>query len=144
MYKIGETARAPHLRLNELSSQTGVPFAFEPAYFVHVLDRNQAERHVHKTLAEYRVSDSNEFFTAPLSRVKGVFDEVTRALPIFIGKGKRAILLPQPFSATEPAVDDRPWTIECISCLTENRIPHPDTHKSATCSNCGLVLPIRV
>lgn len=147
MYKIGETSRPPHLRLNELSSQTGVPFPFEPAYFVHVLDRKQAERHVHTKLAEYRVADNNEFFTAPLPLVKSLFDNVSQALPVHVGKGKRAMLLPQPFARTEdetePAVSDR-YTIECIGCLTENRIPNPETLKSATCGKCGLVLPIHV
>lgn len=144
MYKVGKTARPPHLRLKELSSQTGVPCPFEVVYFVHVLDRKQAEHQVHQALFDFRVSESNEFFTAPLSHVKRLFDQAAEAYPTcFSSRGKRRAAIPQPYapSPTDPQMTS---TIECISCLTENRIPDPQTLKSATCGKCGLVLPTHI
>lgn len=141
MYKIGETSRPPHLRLKELSSQTGVPFDFEAAYFVHVQDRRQAERWVHQELEEYRVSTTNEFFAAPFELVKQTLDHVASELPTIAGKGKRTMYLPQPFQSNVPE-PKLSHTIECIGCLTENRIPDPKTIQRATCGKCGLVLPV--
>lgn len=131
MYKIGETSRPPHLRAKELSSETGVPTNYEMAYFVHVLDRIQAEQIVHQYLSEYRVAGNKEFFTASLSLIVSVFDKVARLFPNYGKKGKGAYLVPQVF---------REQVVECPACLTMNRIKELGVKIRPVCKNCGIVL----
>ena len=66
LLKIGRTARSPMERAHELGTATGVPEGFELVYFVHVSNRNDAERDVHHALDRYRQSHKKEFFEVSL------------------------------------------------------------------------------
>ena len=74
MFKIGETSRDPFVRAQELSSSTGVPIPFQVVYFIGVRDRRPAEGFVHSQLRQYRISQSKEFFSAPLREVVKAMD----------------------------------------------------------------------
>ena len=96
MYKIGITSRDPNMRLQELSKETGVPADYEMVYFVHVQDRIQAENWVHKRLVEFRVRTNKEFFSAPLSLIVSVFQNVAEKYPIYYAPKRRGFgSLPQ-------------------------------------------------
>jgi DNA segregation ATPase FtsK/SpoIIIE-like protein len=71
LVKIGRTTRAPSERLEELSGATGVPSPFELVYDVLVADAAAAEQFIHAQLTArgYRLSESREFFRAPLREV---------------------------------------------------------------------------
>jgi len=127
MYKIGETSRPPHIRVKELSSETGVPSNYKMAYCVHLLDRFQAEKMVHQHLSQYRVADNKEFFTAPLSIIVSAFDEVTKILPNYGKKG----LVPQVF---------REQIVKCPACGTPNRIKEVGLKIRSECNSCRNIL----
>ena len=124
-FKIGETSRPPLQRLQELSSSTGVPVAYQAVYFVHVNDRKRAERFVHDQLKEYRLSDSKEFFTAPLREVVRVMDESVKYFP--------NVLVPQVF---EPEV------ISCGSCRKKNKVKRLGISVRLRCHSCGEYLSL--
>jgi hypothetical protein len=69
VYKVGATERSPHQRAEELSRGTGVPVAYEVAFYGEVENAFAWEKTVHKALENYRVSESREFFKAPLSLI---------------------------------------------------------------------------
>lgn len=66
IYKVGCTERSPHARAEELSKPTGVPSPFKVLAYIEVNDFQVVERDVHKWLAEYRISESREFFEGGL------------------------------------------------------------------------------
>lgn len=66
VYKVGATERSPHQRAEELSRGTGVPAAYEVAYYGEVEKPFVWEAHVHRELAKYRINADREFFRAPL------------------------------------------------------------------------------
>lgn len=69
--KVGKTTREPEARALELSSATGVPSPFLLAFQCRFADCDGAELFIHRALefAGYRVSESREFFSAPLHEV---------------------------------------------------------------------------
>jgi hypothetical protein len=69
--KVGKTTRTPSERVGELSGVTGVPTPFIVAYEEHFADCDAAEQFLHTKLTEkgLRVSESREFFRAPVSEV---------------------------------------------------------------------------
>jgi hypothetical protein len=69
VYKVGMTERSPHQRAIELSQGTGIPVAYEVAFYGETHRAAIWERHVHRELAQYRVSDSREFFKVPLAAI---------------------------------------------------------------------------
>lgn len=88
--KVGKTTRTPQERLLELSSATGVPSPFILAYQQPVANCHAAEAWVHSELERrgHRLSDSREFFSAPLHEVvavlaasKSIDDEDARPRP---------------------------------------------------------------
>lgn len=66
VYKVGATERSPHQRAEELSRGTGVPAAYEVAYYGEVEKPFVWEAHVHRELEKYRINHLREFFRAPL------------------------------------------------------------------------------
>lgn len=69
MLKIGKTTRTVEQRCAELY-QTGVPVEFKVEASVLVPDCHEAERYMHQTFADNRVSVSREFFNVPLDKAK--------------------------------------------------------------------------
>lgn len=71
LVKVGKTTRSPSDRGSELSGVTGVATPFIVAYEDYFNDCDAAEQFVHSMLTEkgMRVSESREFFRAPVSDV---------------------------------------------------------------------------
>lgn len=71
LVKVGHTRGAVADRARELSSATGVPTPFVIAYFEEFADSAAAEAAVHALLANkgYRLSETREFFKAPLPEI---------------------------------------------------------------------------
>lgn len=69
VYKVGATDRSPHQRAAELSRGTGVPIEYEVAFYGETQNAFAWEKAVHVVLAKYRVSESREFFRAPLIKI---------------------------------------------------------------------------
>ena len=113
LLKIGRTARSPMERAHELGTATGVPEGFELVYFVHVSNRNDAERDVHHALDRYRQSHKKEFFEVSLRTAIQALDRVADTYPIVVGRGSRSWVLPQYF---------QPLLVLCPSCGKTNRV----------------------
>ena len=79
MVKIGKSTRVPNLRAKELST-TGLPDRFECVYFALMNNHSEAEQYVHKKLAEFRVSESREFFRVPILEARGM---IKRRCPLY-------------------------------------------------------------
>lgn len=69
LVKVGATRKHPLQRANELGAGTGVPGAFELAYFRDFDDSFAAETAVHEHFAAARVNESREFFAASVGDV---------------------------------------------------------------------------
>jgi hypothetical protein len=74
IYKVGYTARPPHIRAKELSKSTSVPCEFELVCFAKYPCAREWEREFHKVLQGYgcRVSDSREFFKVDLEELLNI------------------------------------------------------------------------
>jgi hypothetical protein len=134
VFKIGQSSRRPYLRIAELSSSTSVYRSFELVYFVHVADRDIAERHAHSVLQESRVAPGKEFFEAPLPAVVQAMDRAAAISPVPVSPSLRAGYLAQPLE---------PWITICEECGSENRVPHVLIPIHIKCGLCGreLILP---
>lgn len=62
VYKVGCTERSPHARAEELSKPTGVPAPFNVLCYIECQNFQEEERNLHQWLADYRISNSREFF----------------------------------------------------------------------------------
>jgi TPR repeat protein len=78
LVKVGKTRRDPTHRVRELSSSTAAPTPFVLAFDVYVDNCSAAESYLHTLLGKrgYRVSETREFFKAPLKEVIKVMLEV--------------------------------------------------------------------
>ncbi len=65
VFKVGQTKVSPVVRVERLSSSTSVYRPFQLVYFVHVSDRDRAERHVHQALAASRVNRRRSSLKSP-------------------------------------------------------------------------------
>ena len=133
VFKVGQSARPPDVRVAELSSDTAVYRDFELVYFVHVGNRDPAEGQAHYRLQDYRVNPRKEFFQAPLQTVVGVLDQVANMFPIPLGKTSRAEMLKQPPS---------PYLTRCTRCGSSNRVPNVLIELIVTCGSCREQLTI--
>lgn len=127
VFKVGQSARPPHVRVEELSSNTAVYQDFELVYFVHVGNRDPAEGQAHYRLQDYQINSRKEFFQAPLQTVVGVLDQVANMFPIPLGKTPRAGFLNQPLS---------PYLTRCSGCGSRNRVPNVLIELMITCVSC--------
>lgn len=75
LIKIGKTTMSPYERAQQISSSTGVPTAFQVAYYREVDDCHTTEQCLHKDLASYRVNNNREFFSANVEYVAQIMDE---------------------------------------------------------------------
>ena len=82
LVKVGKTTRNPEERASELSSATGVPTPFIVAYDAYFDDCNMAEDYVHKKLEQkgFRLSNTKEFFQAPLKEIISAILEAQQVL----------------------------------------------------------------
>jgi len=87
LVKVGKTTRTPSERVNELSGVTGVPTQFIVAYEEHFSDCDAAEQFVHTKLTQrgVRISDSREFFRAPVSDVVKIIASIPSSLALSVG-----------------------------------------------------------
>lgn len=79
MYKVGVTRRTPTQRLAEAnSSNTWVPSPFRIVMSKHTADAFATEKWLHQRLSEmgFRVNRRREFFSAPLTVLQPLFDQV--------------------------------------------------------------------
>lgn len=127
VFKVGQSARQPDIRVAELSSGTAVYRDFELVYFVHVGNRDPAEGQAHSILQEFRVNPRKEFFQAPLKKVVSVLDQVANMFPIPLGKTPRVGFLKQPLS---------PCLTRCARCGSKNRVPNVLIELMITCGFC--------
>jgi len=132
LLKIGQSRRPPMLRALELGAATAVPQDFEVVYFVHVSDRHRGEQCVHTTLASYRAAPGKEFFSAPLTLAVEALNRVAEQMPVIIGTGRYARVLPQFFE---------PLALTCPACGTSNRVVPLAIPVVAKCRSCGKPLP---
>ena len=68
LVKVGKTQDL-EARVKQLSSNTGVPVAFEVHYACRVENATKVETHVHRALEDHRVNTKREFFTIAPERV---------------------------------------------------------------------------
>ena len=132
LLKIGRTARSPMERTHELGTATAVPEGFELVYFVHVANRNDAEKYVHDALATYRKSPKKEFFEVPLTRAIEALDRAAESFPIVVGRGSSARVLPQYFQSSN---------VRCPSCGKTNRVRQLGISVYLKCRVCKTPLP---
>ena len=133
VFKIGQSARSPVVRVDELSRDSAVYRDFELVYFVHVGNRDPAEGQAHSILREFRVNPRKEFFEAPLQSVVGALDHVANVFPIPLGKTPLAGYLKQPLT---------PYIIRCAKCGSRNRVPNVLIELMITCGSCKEHLTI--
>lgn len=75
LYKIGMTTRSIKERVEELNSQTGVPFNFEVEMYIVSDDPLQDESTIHLALNENRVNNK-EYFEADIQEICGVARQI--------------------------------------------------------------------
>ena len=119
-------------RAHELGIATAVPEGFELVYFAHVASRNDAEKHVHDTLARYRKSPKKEIFEVPLTTAIEALDRAAETFPIGVGRGSRARVLPQYFPSSN---------IRCRSCGKTKRVRQLGISVCLKCRLCKAPLP---
>lgn len=66
--KIGKTTKDPETRAREISSGTGVPAPYSVVWDALVRDCHEAERVLHRELAQYRARHDREFFSLSVKR----------------------------------------------------------------------------
>ena len=135
LLKVGKTARFPTERAEELGGATGVPQKFRLLHYVHVGDRHEAEKYVHRLLAPTRYRDGREFFEAPLPRVADALHEAVRRYPLIVTEGQKndGLVTPQDYGETR--------TVRCQACGEKNRVRDLYADIRFRCSECGQDLP---
>lgn len=73
LYKVGMTMSAPRLRCDQLSSGTAIPVPFEIMFYIETDDAKSVEAAMHRSLKDFRVSDSREFFACDIRDIHGLF-----------------------------------------------------------------------
>ena len=134
LLKVGKTARFPTERAEELGGATGVPQKFRLLHYVHVADRHEAEKYVHRLLAPTRYREDREFFEAPLPRVADALEEAANRYPLIVTEGQQnnGIVVPQDYGETE--------TVQCSACNTKNKVRDLYANVRFQCSECGQTL----
>lgn len=143
IFKIGMSSRPPPERARELAQSTGYEGPFDLIYFVHVLDRVEGEKWVHRTLDQYRVRSWEEFFDLPLTLVCDTLDEAARRFPIPMGLPGRHSQKPKGTPQLLPQVFRR-WKLVCPGCSQTNDVRELALPVRVKCSACGRqLLPAR-
>ena len=114
-------------RAEKLSGSTSVYRPLELVYFVHVSDRDRAERHFHQALAGSRINPAKEFFEAPLMTVVRALDGAAGYWRIPLGQTPRAGFL-------EPAVKAR--AVACQQCGSKTKVPRLLISVRVSCGHC--------
>jgi hypothetical protein len=78
LLKVGYTCANVDQRIKELTAPTAVPSAFVLEHFRLTKDVEEVETLVHTELTNYRLSDSREFFHAPMDVALGAVERCTR------------------------------------------------------------------
>jgi hypothetical protein len=130
--KIGKSRRPPHIRARELGAETGVPDDFHVVHFVHVANRDEAEKSVHEALQRYRVSASKEFFDVPIAAAADALNRVANVYPIVVG-GSNGWYLPQ-YHET--------FGVRCPHCGRNWRVRHEAAGGEFICVQCRRPLPV--
>jgi hypothetical protein len=126
LLKIGKSRRPPNVRAYELGSATGVPEDFQVLHFVHVSNRDDAEKRVHQALAEYRKTASKEFFNVPIAVAADILNQVAALYPIIVG-GRNGWRLPQWHET---------FGVECQRCGSHCRVRHEAAGGELYCNQC--------
>jgi cold shock CspA family protein len=113
LVKIGKTQRDSSQRAKELSAATGVPTPFVVVYEAFFEDCSRAEEHVHARLESqgYRVSESREFFSAPVKVALQAIQDAEKHLPLGKSEDTTPSASPSESSEALPVKNgDRVWT----------------------------------
>ena len=131
LLKVGKTARFPTERAEELGGATGVPQDFRLLHYIHVGDRHEAEKYVHRLLAPTRYREGREFFEAPLPQVADALAEAAQKYPLVVTEGQQnnGLVVPQDHGETE--------TVQCPSCKAKNKVRDLYATVQFLCSECG-------
>ena len=62
VFKLGFTERSPHLRADELSRSTSVPYQFDVLCYIEVHNCQAVEAELHRFFQNWRVRPDREFF----------------------------------------------------------------------------------
>ncbi len=133
VFKVGQSARPPHVRISELSSSSAVYRDFQLVYFVHVSDRDRTEGQAQLALQGYRVNPNKEFFQAPPPEIVRAMDAAASMFPVQLGRTPRAGFLPQPL---------QPRLLGCPHCGTQNQLPNVLIEIRVACGSCGERLEV--
>jgi hypothetical protein len=76
LVKIGKTTKLPEKRAAELSTSSGVPLPYQVYYAVRVSDCHEAEKIIHKGLAEFRDNLAREFFNIAPENAKAAIESI--------------------------------------------------------------------
>ena len=83
LIKIGFTMNTVENRVNELSSATGVPHAYEIEFQVECRDPEFIEKSVHKNLNNFRVNSNREFFeVSPILAAKEILSLIDEVIQV--------------------------------------------------------------
>lgn len=77
LLKIGITSRDVQERVQELSSSTGVPHAFEIEYYCLTRDPEKIEEEVHERFSSYR-KKGKEFFSVSIEEAVRMIDSLVK------------------------------------------------------------------
>jgi hypothetical protein len=134
LLKVGKTARFPTERAKELGGSTSVPQEFRLLHYVHVGDRHEAEKYVHRLLAPSRYREDREFFEAPLPRIADALEEASHRYPLIVTEGQQnnGLVVPQDYGETE--------RVRCPSCNAKNKVRELYADIRFRCSECGQKL----
>lgn len=135
--KIGMSSRPPPQRAQELARSTGYEGPFRLAYFVHVSDRYEAERWVHRSLDRHRVRSWEEFFELPLNTACDTLDQAAQHFPLLEGLPNR--YFPEGSLAPMPQVFRR-LRLPCPKCGQVNEVRELAVRVRVRCSRCGQQL----
>jgi len=83
LIKIGFTMNTVENRVNELSSATGVPYAYEIEFQVECRDPEFIEKSVHRNLNNFRVNSNREFFeVSPIMAAREILSLIDEVIQV--------------------------------------------------------------
>ena len=114
LLKIGYTRLSVYRRASEISKSTGVPTPLKPVWMAATARPREAEKALHESLREHRVSNNREFFKCSI-------ESVSKNCPLYAHESKK--LHSTSAALAEPSSDTRKQSVsissDLIDCLSE-------------------------
>ena len=120
VFKVGQSARPPQVRISELSSSSAVYRDFQLVYFVHVSDRDRAEGQAQLALQGYRVNPNKEFFQAPPPEIVRAMDAAARSSDAAVGDPIQQELEADTRRLVFAGLDHNPVHIPTLASFSQN------------------------